>query len=192
MTPAELEKAWREGLRGKEDAQDFDLSTAAEVQGFGDRNGFSRVHAGAVASEAQEWLGYDGLAGSKQQQKQQQSDAVDVVVATKPKLTPELDAKLQQLYKRNVDWRRRCEGVYAQQKHADDREQMKECTFVPRINAKSAKIVQVSDHSSGVLLLDFDTAAQVTVRVGVKLTVSHKKHTSYCAWGPESWTSLVH
>lgn len=148
LTPAEMEKSWRQGLRGQEAAQGPTVQShgaAVEVQGFGSGADVSKFPAGFGASEAQEWLGYDTVmhAAGGQQQQQQQGAAVEALVAAKPKLTPELDAKLQQLYRRNVDWRRRCEVVYAQQKHAEVREEMKKCTFVPRINQKSAKIVQV-------------------------------------------------
>jgi hypothetical protein len=80
-----------------------------------------------------------GGAGGRQQ-------AVDPqdVNSYRAKQTPELDAKLQRLYQRNVDWRQRCEVVYARQRYAEVASELQECTFRPAINKKSEQLVQVS------------------------------------------------
>ncbi|WIA14378.1 hypothetical protein OEZ85_002907 [Tetradesmus obliquus] len=155
MSPAEVERAWRQGLRSPE----REGVAAGSAGGKGSSEGLAGY--GAIlegfdgSGGPQEWAGYDGLMGLRQQQRKAgpgagssgggagsgKLDPQDVN-SYRAKHTPELDAKLQRLYQRNVDWRQRCEVVYARQRYAEVAGELQECTFQPEINKKSQQLVQ--------------------------------------------------
>jgi hypothetical protein len=170
MVPAEVERAWRQGLRSPErDAGAAAGASAAQGSGGAGRGaaqGSEGLLAGGAGAGAilegfdgsggpQEWAGYDGLMGLRQQQRKAGRGGgssgggagridPDDVNSYRARQTPELDAKLQRLYQRNVDWRQRCEVVYARQRYAEVASELQECTFQPEINKKSQQLVQVS------------------------------------------------
>jgi hypothetical protein len=177
MIPAEVDRAWRQGLRSP------DREGVGAAQGAaGGKGGAAQGSSEALVNYAatlegfdgsggpQEWSGSDGLMGLRQQQrktgsgagvgsaggagvKQQQPVDPQDVNSYRARATPELDAKLQRLYQRNVDWRQRCEVVYARQRYAEVASELQECTFRPEINKKSEQLVQVRRHQSLVGLI---------------------------------------
>jgi hypothetical protein len=159
MIPAEVEKAWRQALRSpkREGAQGGVPATGNTSNKAGGSEGpYAAILEGFDGSGGpQEWAGYDGLMGLRQQQRKGGKGAgssgggakldPEDVNSYRAKQTPELDAKLQRLYQRNVDWRQRCEVVYARQRYAEVASELQECTFQPEINKKSQQLVQVRD-----------------------------------------------
>lgn len=109
-----------------------------------------RPHSAAAAAAPagpQEWLwGSSGEQGSPSRladSRRHVSGRAAAALERSPKFTPEWDRKLQQLYARNVDWRQRCEAVYARQRSAAAASEVQGCTFAPAINRRSLQIAQV-------------------------------------------------
>jgi hypothetical protein len=86
------------------------------------------INTQGVAHAAESWHAGDTIFGSKG-----------------VKETPELDSRLQRLYARNMDWRRRCEMVYERQRAQLAANKLDGCTFAPVINQRSERIAQVRD-----------------------------------------------
>lgn len=182
VTPAEIENAWRQALR----------SSTAHPSARGQQQQQQQLAAAALdglygALGPQEWLGYEGLLGLQQQQQCAGNSCSDGggkplpwpydgkdVNAYKAKVTPELDAKLQRLYQRNVDWRRRCEMVYTRQRYSEMKEELQGCTFHPVINKKSEKLVQVC--ANVCVCAAQVRATAVVLRTGQAFPASQRTH----------------
>ncbi|GLC34478.1 hypothetical protein PLESTB_001256800 [Pleodorina starrii] len=54
----------------------------------------------------------------------------------------ERSARLQQLYERTANWKRRCDERYAKERHDRVASEMEECTFTPKITRTSVLIMQ--------------------------------------------------
>eukprot|EP00775_Hariotina_reticulata_P007206 gene7206-7420_t len=129
------------------------LVAPGNLAGHADTTGVCRESgwpAALAQSWPQEWLGYDnmlrmatgtdtqGMIGAAQTQ-----CVNDLTAKSKGvKDTPELDSRLQRLYDRNIDWRRRCEMVYERQRAQLAANTLDGCTFAPVINQRSERIVQ--------------------------------------------------
>eukprot|EP00879_Flechtneria_rotunda_P007539 GHRR01007908.1.p1 GENE.GHRR01007908.1~~GHRR01007908.1.p1 ORF type:complete len:997 (+),score=431.54 GHRR01007908.1:3390-6380(+) len=124
LTPAEQEKLWRQGLRGPGSICNRQGCEHAEVHKY-------------PADGAEGWMGYEGqdAAGRKGQ-------GLAAAAKGKAQQTPELDEKLQRLYARNIDWKRRCKAVYERQRSIIAKGETAGCTFAPNINPKSEKIAR--------------------------------------------------
>ncbi len=120
--PHDVERMWRQGLRAEHEQQHVSHGDSSLAQGS---------------------VGSGGKCGGSSTGP---TPGVAAASPSPPRLrrdTPELDERLERLYARNLDWRRRCEAVYQRQRAAEADAELDGCTFAPAINRRSELLAQV-------------------------------------------------